>query len=96
MRKNRKHFPLFEPSEKGTCSLKESGALLAMKWVDKRDVHMLTTEHTGKKVDSGKVDPSTMEPVKKPDCIVDYNKNMRLVDKADQFCGVYKKDSEMV
>lgn len=34
-------------------------------------------------VDSGKVDHRTQQPIMKPDVVVDYTKNMRLVDKTD-------------
>ena len=45
---------------------------------------MVTTEHTGEMVDSGKVYHVTNEPIMKPNCVIDCNKNMRLVDK--QIC----------
>ena len=44
---------------------------------------MLTTVRTGNLIELGKIDFQTKQPKFKPDCIVDYNKNMRLVDKAD-------------
>ena len=44
---------------------------------------MVTTKHKGQIINSGKVDHSTKELIMKPDCVVDYNKNMRLFDKAD-------------
>ena len=83
VKKNRKNFPVFENIAKGTCSLKKSNNLLAVKWNDKRDVHMITTEHAGAMINSGKNDYRTNEPLKKPDCVIDYNVNMRLVDKSD-------------
>ena len=39
--------------------------------------------HTGNLIELGKIDFRTKQPKLKPDCIVDYNKNMKLVDKAD-------------
>ena len=44
---------------------------------------MLTTVHTGNLIESGKIDFRTKQAKLKPNCIVDYNKNMKLVDKAD-------------
>ena len=82
VRKNRKYFPKFEAVPRGTCKLKQNGKLLAVKWNEKRDVCMMTTEHKGQMINSGKVNHSTKKPAMKPDCVVDYNKNMRLVDKA--------------
>ena len=44
---------------------------------------MLTIVRTGNLIELGKIDFQTKQPKFKPDRIVDYNKNMRLVDKAD-------------
>ena len=44
---------------------------------------MITTEHAGAMINSRKNDYRTNEPLKKPDCVIDYNVNMRLVDKSD-------------
>ena len=44
---------------------------------------MVTTEHKRQLINSGKVNYFTKEPIMKPDCVVDYNKNMHFVDKAD-------------
>ena len=83
VRKNRKHFPKFQQMKKGDNICKKSGNLLAVKWQDKREVHMLTTFHKGKMVNSNKVDYKTGEIVQKPDIVIDYTKNMRMVDKSD-------------
>ncbi|KAK8382109.1 hypothetical protein O3P69_015220 [Scylla paramamosain] len=84
VRKFRKHWPAFpDTQERGTVKKKEGGPMLALQWVDKRPVNILTTVHTGDLQDSGKVDHHTQEPVKKPDAVIDYNINMRLVDKSD-------------
>lgn len=84
VRKFRKHWPAFpDKQERGTVKKKECGPMLALQWVDKRPVNILTTVHTGDLQDSGRVDHHTQEPVKKPDAVIDYNINMRLVDKSD-------------
>lgn len=84
VRSNRKHWPAF-PADKrrGDIFKKKSGNMLAIQWIDKRPVNMLTTAHRGAMEDSGKVDRHTREPVMKPDVVNDYNINMRLVDKSD-------------
>lgn len=61
----------------------KAGKVLALKWIDRRAVHLLSTVHEGKVVDSGKKHYRTKKPVMKPDVVMDYNKNMRMVDKAD-------------
>ncbi|XP_042234903.1 piggyBac transposable element-derived protein 4-like [Homarus americanus] len=86
--KNRKHWPVFtgKPA-RGEVQLKHADKMLAIRWHDKRTVQMMSTMHKGKMVDSGKRDRATGEVVKKPEAVVDYNVNMRLVDKSDMQVG---------
>lgn len=78
----RKHFPTFSKKiQKGKIELSCS-SVLASKWKDKRDVHMITSFHDGRLQDSGKIGVNN-EPIRKPNFILDYTRNMRLVDKAD-------------
>lgn len=72
-----------QDSRRGDCHLQKNEKLLAISCHNKREVTMLSTLHTGEMVDSGKIDYRTGEPILKPDMVVDYTKNMRLVDKAD-------------
>ena len=61
--------------------------MLAIRWVDRKPVLMLSTVHEGKIVEMDKRKRGTEENVKKPDAILDYNINMRLVDKCDMQIG---------
>ena len=61
--------------------------LYCMMYRDKRDFCILSTIHKGEMTITGKVDHRTHEQIMKPDIIVDYNKNMRLVDKSDMHIG---------
>ena len=84
VKKNRKRMPSFpEKLKAGDVSLRKTNKLLAIKWHDKRDVLMLTTVHEGELVQSGKRNRKTKKAVLKPDAVLDYNINMRLVDKSD-------------
>ncbi|KAJ1192188.1 hypothetical protein NDU88_001500 [Pleurodeles waltl] len=85
IRSNRKGYPrelVCKKLEKGQCSALRNDELLALKFVDRRDVYMLTTIH----------DESTspvavwcrVAEVRKPVCILDYNKHMGGVDRVDQ------------
>ncbi|KAJ1092961.1 hypothetical protein NDU88_006071 [Pleurodeles waltl] len=85
IRSNRKGYPkelVCKKREKGQCSALRNDELLALKFVDKRDVYMLSTIH----------DESTspvavwgqVAEVRKPVCILDYNKHMGGVDRVDQ------------
>lgn len=67
----------------------KSGSLLAVKWNDRRPVHLLSTIHRGDILNTGKIHHHTKKPIKKPDVVVDYIQNMRSVDKADsQLSGI--------
>lgn len=88
LRKDKKFTPKCGGRERrGTCQRLKSDPSLFVRWTDKREVRMLTTVHRGNMEDSGKVDYKTNEPVMKPDCVIDYTKNMRLVDKSDAQIG---------
>jgi len=68
------------------------GPLLCLKYRDKRDVHMLTTQHNEILVPAkkGRGRPSlTSSPTLKPMCIDEYNCNMGGVDKQEQMLHLY-------
>ncbi|XP_021462473.1 piggyBac transposable element-derived protein 4 [Oncorhynchus mykiss] len=67
----------------GEVEFQENGQQLAVKWHDKRDVHVFSTVHTATMSATGKVDHLTGERLIKPDCVLDYNLKMGAVDKAD-------------
>lgn len=84
VKKNRKHIPKNLPKvPKGECASWNSNGVMLQKWRDKRDVHLLTTVHGDCMVDSGKNHHITKEVIMKPATVLDYNINMRLVDKSD-------------
>eukprot|EP00063_Salmo_salar_P058241 XP_014033076.1 PREDICTED: piggyBac transposable element-derived protein 4-like [Salmo salar] len=69
--------------QRGEVEFKENSQQLAVKWHDKRDVHVLSTVHTATMLATGKVDHLTGELKIKPDCVLHYNVKMGAVDKAD-------------
>lgn len=70
-----------------------SGGVLALQWMDKRAVSMLSTMHDGSMIPKqrrSRLAPGGIENVMKPKMIEEYNKNMGGVDKSDQllsYCG---------
>lgn len=56
---------------------------LVVRWVDKRQVLMITSEHVDEMVDSGKVHYQTAQKIMKPVCVQEYNFNMGSVDRSD-------------
>lgn len=91
---NRKGLPNFAKKLKqGEVDSYHTNAVLALKWRDKRDVHMLSTMHSAEIAEAEKVDWKTGEK-KRPKCVLEYNKKMGLVDKADMqlsFCESIRK-----
>lgn len=91
---NRKGMPFFKNKlKRGDCKVAVTtrSKILACKWMDKRDVHMLSTVYKHKMVTIHKKNKTT---TKKPDCVHDYNNNMGLVDKTDMmmsFNGTVRK-----
>ncbi|KAG8222624.1 hypothetical protein J437_LFUL002618 [Ladona fulva] len=89
VRVNRKNMPTFHKKKmvRGDIERQSNGNMIAMKWHNKRDVCILSTVHKGQLMDSGKKNFETNEVIFKPDAVVDYIKNMRLVDKLDMMVG---------
>ena len=65
---------------KGQQVYQTTGELLALKWMDKREVHIL---HEPVMVETEKDDRKTGRKITKPLCIAQYDKNMRAVDQVD-------------
>ncbi|KAJ1115068.1 hypothetical protein NDU88_003296 [Pleurodeles waltl] len=85
IRSNRKGYPrelVCKKIEKGQCSALRNDELLALKFVDKRDVYILSTIH-GESTSPVAVWGQVAE-VRKPVCLLDYNKHMGGVDRVDQ------------
>ncbi|XP_071814951.1 piggyBac transposable element-derived protein 4-like [Apostichopus japonicus] len=96
VRVNRKRMPKELTQKKakkgrkrGEVDFRRSENLLAMRFLDNRDVYMLSTIHDISEVETGKADRDTNERVKKPKLVVDYNQHMGSVDMADQMAKVY-------
>jgi hypothetical protein len=60
--------------------------MLALMWMDKKEVKMLSTIHTSKMVNTGKSD-NQGNSICKPACVLDYNKYMDGVDRSDQMAA---------
>lgn len=85
VRFKRKGMPTFQKKlTPGQCVTATTKDMMTCKWKDKRDVHMLSTVHKPKMINkvTNKKDRSG-NLIKKPECILDYNSNMGLIDKSD-------------
>ena len=83
VRSNRKLWPKFGPVEKKAALQKHTDEMVAIRFNDNKYVDILSTFHTGVMVRTEKVDYKTGLRIYKPDAVVDYNLNMRMVDKSD-------------
>lgn len=66
----------FQP---GQTESKHTGKMLTIKWMDWREMHMLTAVHGDEQLPNQKHGKITM----KPKCVKEYNENMGSVDKTD-------------
>ncbi|KAF2894740.1 hypothetical protein ILUMI_11433 [Ignelater luminosus] len=74
VKSNRQFMPLFEKKNvKGKVQHFSTERLVALKWTDKGDVHMLSSMH---KSEMKMTKASRNKQVKKPTCFIDYNTNM--------------------
>uniref|UniRef100_A0A8C5Q2Y3 PiggyBac transposable element-derived protein domain-containing protein n=1 Tax=Leptobrachium leishanense TaxID=445787 RepID=A0A8C5Q2Y3_9ANUR len=89
IRSNRKGFPTkqFGKQKRGETSALRCGELLAVKYTDKKDVHLLTTIHN--ECTSAVHVRWRDSPIMKPLCVQDYNRYMGGVDKSDQMLVPY-------
>lgn len=82
--RRRKNMPQAPPLEnRGDVAYRQANNILAVFWPDKRDVTLLSTIHSTNVVLSQNVNLHTRDQIMKPECVIDYNVNMRLVDKSD-------------
>lgn len=83
VKSNRSGLPKFKSLRKNDAEYLHTGNLLATKWKDKRDVHMLTSIQKDGMCSTGKLHHETKEAIKKPLSVIAYNANMGSVDKSD-------------
>ena len=86
VKKNRKYMPKpAEPLKKKDIEFFTTNNILCTAWMDKCEVFLLSTVHKPLVHKSKSFDYSdgVKKHIWKPECVMDYNINMRLVDKSD-------------
>ena len=89
MRANRKNGPpkeLVPKLKKGDATVIRltNGSLNYIKFMDKKEVRILTTAHAANLVQTGKTNPVTKEAIVKFEAVHQYNQLMGAVDRSDQ------------
>jgi len=90
-RANRKDIPkhlLSKKQQAGQSSFTRRGSLLASKFTDKKDIHMLSTIHAAT-CTTVSVRHRSTPTMQKPDCALSYNNFMGQVDLCDQLMQPY-------
>lgn len=94
--KTRKKIPVFiadKQMKRGEYEhFVSNTGLLAVKWMDKRSVHLLSNFHRSDTVSTvkRKNKDGTVEEIPCPEILIDYNRFMNAVDKFDQLKSVYE------
>ncbi|CAL4102857.1 unnamed protein product, partial [Meganyctiphanes norvegica] len=86
VKKRRKHMPnQVNKLNKKDVIFFSSGNILLTTWMDKREVNMLSTVHKPVVMKTKSIDytDNRKRVIWKPECVIDYNLNMRLVDQSD-------------
>ncbi|XP_064598403.1 piggyBac transposable element-derived protein 4-like [Liolophura sinensis] len=92
VRMNRKEMPIAIKNaklKKGEAIFRQRDSIVALKWKDKRDVAMLSTKHWPTFTITEKRERSTGDLIVIPTCILEYNKYMGGLDRADQLSKYY-------
>lgn len=77
--------------EVGEAITHSGRGVLAIKWLDRKNVHMLSTMHKDIKMKVSKVVRIVEQQVevRKPQCVIEYNKGMLGVDRQDQVLSFF-------
>lgn len=71
--------------QRGEMTFVRKGPILFITWKDKRLVRMISTIHDASMKSTGKRKRNSADDIVKPMCIIQYNKHMKGVDRADQY-----------
>lgn len=71
--------------QRGQMTFVRKGPIAFITWKDKRLVRMISTIHDASMKSTGKRKRNSADDIVKPTCIIQYNKHMKGVDRADQY-----------
>ena len=82
--------------KKVQSSFRRKGDVMVQVWKDKRLVRMISTIHEATVVNTGRKDRKTNMEINKPYAVVQYNKFMKGIDRADQLLLSPEEKCKMV
>lgn len=83
VRKNRRGMPQLKSKLMiGKTESQYTNKMMVLKWMDRREVYMLTTFHNNN-LSATEKNNRNGEPIFKPECVLKYNQSMGSVDKTD-------------
>jgi len=89
VKKNRSGMPsLKDKLNRGERICRHCESMLAVKWMDKSEVYILSTIHDSRMIATNKIDHNTGRQIIKPACVQNYNDNIGaiyLVDMQSSF-----------
>jgi hypothetical protein len=77
-------------------AFRRKGDIMVQVWKDKQLVGMISTIRNTTLVNTEREDRKTIVEIRKPYCIVQYNKFMKGVDRADQYLSYYSIEGKTV
>ncbi len=84
VKRNRSGMPcLKQKLNRGEQVYRNCESILVVKWMDKREVYMLSTVHDSQMIATEKIDYVTGKQILKPICVQNYNENMGAIDLVD-------------
>ncbi|XP_053960478.1 piggyBac transposable element-derived protein 4-like [Anastrepha ludens] len=75
--------------KKGQTIFRRKGDVLLQIWQSKKEVCFISSIHSAEMKESHNIDRTTHQKIIKPNALLDYNKFMKGVDRADQYLSYY-------
>uniref|UniRef100_A0ABF7PQ92 piggyBat transposase n=1 Tax=Myotis lucifugus TaxID=59463 RepID=A0ABF7PQ92_MYOLU len=91
IRKNRgipKDFQTISLKKGETKFIRKNDILLQV-WQSKKPVYLISSIHSAEMEESQNIDRTSKKKIVKPNALIDYNKHMKGVDRADQYLSYY-------
>jgi len=75
--------------KKGETIFRRKNDILVQVWQSKKEVSLISSIHSAEMKESNNVDRIKRQKIIKPNALIDYNKYMKGVDRADQYLSYY-------